>query len=45
MKVILAPQAEGQLRFRQEWWRKNRPKAPERFEQELAHALREIGDL
>jgi len=44
MKVILAPQAEAQLRFRQQWWRKNRPKAPERFEQEVAHALHEIAD-
>lgn len=44
MKVIIAPQAEAQLRLRQQWWRQHRSKAPERFEQELAHALREIAD-
>jgi plasmid stabilization system protein ParE len=44
MKVILSPQAEAQLRLRRGWWQKNRPKAPDRFEQELAHALRRISD-
>jgi plasmid stabilization system protein ParE len=44
MKVILSLQAEAQLRLRQEWWQKNRPKSPELFEQELAHALRRIAD-
>lgn len=45
MKVIIAPEAEAQLLIRKRWWRVHRPKAPERFDQELAEALTQIGQM
>jgi plasmid stabilization system protein ParE len=45
MKVIIAPEAEAQLLIRKTWWRAHRPKAPERFDQELAKALLQIGEM
>lgn len=45
MKVVIAPEAEAQLLIRKRWWRAHRPKAPERFDEELAGALNRIGDM
>jgi hypothetical protein len=42
MKVIVSPRAEAQIRRRREWWRQNRDKAPDLFEQELAEALERL---
>jgi plasmid stabilization system protein ParE len=44
MKVAVAPEAAAQILFRKRWWRKNRSKAPERFDEELAEALKQIGE-
>jgi hypothetical protein len=45
MKVVIAPEAEAQLLIRKRWWRAHRPKAPERFDQELTKALIQIGEM
>jgi len=42
MKLVVAPGAAAQILGRRRWWRANRWKAPERFEQELAAALAAI---
>jgi plasmid stabilization system protein ParE len=45
VKVVFAPEAEAQLLIRKRWWRQHRPKAPERFDQELAAALIQISEM
>lgn len=45
MKVVIAPEAEAQLLIRKRWWRAHRPKAPERFDDELAEALLRIAEM
>jgi hypothetical protein len=42
MKLIVAPEAAAQILIRKGWWRANRSKAPERFDEELASALAAI---
>jgi len=42
MKLIVAPEAAAQILVRKGWWRANRSKAPERFDEELASALAAI---
>jgi hypothetical protein len=42
MKLVVAPEAAAQILVRKRWWRKNRSKAPERFDDELAAALAAI---
>ncbi len=42
MKLVVAPEAAAQILARKQWWRANRPKAPERFDEELAAALTAI---
>ncbi len=42
MKVVVAPEAAAQILVRKRWWRENRSKAPERFDDELAIALAAI---
>jgi plasmid stabilization system protein ParE len=44
MKLVVAPQAAAQLLLRKRWWRANRPKAPSRFDEELANALSNIAE-
>jgi hypothetical protein len=44
MKVVVAPEAAAQVLLRKKWWRANRSKAPERFDQELAAALTTIAE-
>jgi hypothetical protein len=39
MKLVVAPEAAAQILVRKQWWRANRSKAPERFDEELAAAL------
>ena len=41
-RLEVAPRAEAQIRRISEWWRANRPAAPELFARELAHALEAI---
>ena len=43
-RVGTAPQAEAQARSAQEWWKRNRPAAPDLFTQELNRALELLGD-
>jgi hypothetical protein len=45
MRVVIAPEAAAQILIRKRWWRAHRPKAPERFDQELAAALIQIGEM
>lgn len=45
MKVIVAPRAAAELLVRKRWWRANRPKAPERFDEELDKALVQIAEM
>jgi hypothetical protein len=42
MKLVVAPEAAAQILVRKRWWRANRPKAPERFDDELSMALAAI---
>ena len=42
MKLVVAPEAAAQILVRKQWWRANRSKAPERFDEELAAALTAI---
>jgi hypothetical protein len=42
MKLVVAPGAAAQILGRKRWWRANRWKAAERFDQELAAALAAI---
>jgi len=42
MKIFVAPEAAAQILARKQWWRANRSKAPERFDQDLAAALMAI---
>jgi hypothetical protein len=44
MKLVVAPEAAAQILVRKQWWRANRPKAPERFDEELAAALTAISE-
>jgi hypothetical protein len=44
MKLVVAPEAAAQILVRKQWWRANRSKAPERFDEELATALTAIRD-
>jgi hypothetical protein len=44
MKLVVAPEAAAQILARKQWWRANRSKAPERFDEELAAALATIGE-
>jgi plasmid stabilization system protein ParE len=37
--VVVAPEAERQVRAVDAWWRDNRPAAPDLFEQELRDAF------
>jgi plasmid stabilization system protein ParE len=39
MEVLLAPQAQTQVRTIDDWWRENRTAAPDLFAEELAAAL------
>jgi hypothetical protein len=34
MKLVVAPEAAAQILARKQWWRANRSKAPERFDEE-----------
>jgi plasmid stabilization system protein ParE len=43
MRVFLTPEGEAQLALRRKWWRQNRPKAPDLFDQELETAIERIG--
>jgi plasmid stabilization system protein ParE len=43
MRVEVAPRARTQIRRISEWWRENRPAAPELFANELAAALETLG--
>jgi hypothetical protein len=45
MKVVVAPTAAAQLLIRKRWWRANRRKAPERFDEELAEALARVAEM
>jgi plasmid stabilization system protein ParE len=38
-RLYVAPRAEAQVRRISDWWRANRPAAPEVFARELAHAF------
>jgi hypothetical protein len=42
MKLVVAPEAAAQILIRKRWWRANRSKAPDRFDEELARALSAI---
>ena|SRR5260221_8575359 len=42
MKLVVAPEAAAQIIVRKRWWRANRSKAPERFDDELTAALAAI---
>src|SRR5213595_3429578 len=44
MKLVVAPEAAEQILARKQWWRANRSKAPERFDEELAAALTAISE-
>jgi hypothetical protein len=44
MKLVVAPEAAAQIVARKHWWRANRSKAPERFDEELAVALTAISE-
>src|SRR5687768_460719 len=44
MKIVVAPAAAAQIIIRKRWWRRNRPKAPERFDRELDEALTRIAE-
>jgi plasmid stabilization system protein ParE len=44
MKLVVAPEAAAQVLVRKRWWRANRAKAPERFDEELAAALAAIAE-
>jgi hypothetical protein len=39
MNLVVAPEAAAQILIRKRWWRANRPRASERFDEELATAL------
>jgi plasmid stabilization system protein ParE len=45
MRVVIAPEAEAQILIRKRWWRSHRPKSSERFDQELAEAFNQIGQM
>lgn len=38
-RILLAPQAEGQLRDSDNWWRENRPASPDLLLEEFERAL------
>jgi hypothetical protein len=42
MTLVVAPEAAAQILVRKQWWRANRSKAPERFDEGLAVALAAI---
>ena len=42
MKLVVAPEAAAQILARKQWWRTNRSKAPQRFDEEFAAALTAI---
>ena len=44
LQVRITPQAEAQIRSIDHWWRDQRPTAPDLFAQELADAVRLIGN-
>ena len=44
MKLVVAPEAAAQIVVRKQWWRANRSKALERFDEELAAALTAISE-
>lgn len=44
MKLVVAPEAAAQIVVRKKWWRANRPKAPERFDYEVAAAFVNIAE-
>lgn len=44
MKLVVAPEAAAQILVRKQWWRANRSKAPERFDEELEAALAGIAE-
>ena len=44
MNLLVAPEAAAQILVRKQWWRANRLKAPERFDEELAAALTAISE-
>jgi plasmid stabilization system protein ParE len=43
-RVWTAPQADAQAHEAREWWKQNRPAAPDLFARELAHALALLAD-
>ena len=43
MKVDFTRRAQNQLRAAKAWWRDNRDKAPEAFDEEIARALSLLG--
>ncbi len=42
MRVHVTPEGETQLAARKRWWRENRPKAPDLFDEELAQAMDQV---
>ena len=44
MKLVVAPGAAAQILVRKQWWRANRSKALDRFDEELATALTAISE-
>ena len=42
--VVTTPQADLHIETIDTWWRENRGKAPDLFEEELALAFRMLGD-
>lgn len=42
MKVKFTPRGDLRAASEARWWRKNRPDVPDLFEQELAHAIRQL---
>jgi len=39
MQVLIVPEADEQIREINDWWRENRPAAPDLFAEELAAAI------
>jgi plasmid stabilization system protein ParE len=42
VKVLLSEEAQRQARRIRQWWRRNRTKAPNRFQEELHNAKRRL---
>lgn len=44
VRIVVAPEAEQQVRTIEAWWRKERPAAPSLFVEELAAAFALLGE-